>query len=126
MKLIELFEAKVDTTWHGSKQDLKWYDAYKSQPVKVKVKNHSGIGGQPSGTYTVKSFTKVGPTKAEFTITYQGSPSTASIDLDNPQMVLDKSYLRVYPFKFYSGEMPITPRQAFNLIQVKNGKKTEE
>ena len=105
--------------WHGSDTDRDWYDGYKDAPVRVKVKNISGMGGQPSGTYTVRSFTKVGPNNAEFTVNSQGREMTASLDLDNPRTYIDKNYDKQYAYDFYSGRMPITPRQAFNLIQVK-------
>jgi hypothetical protein len=105
--------------WHGSDTDRSWYDGYKDAPVRVKVKNTSGMGGQPAGTYTVRSFTKVGPNNAEFTVNSQGREMTASLDLDNPKTYIDKNYDKQYAYDFYSGRMPITPRQAFNLIQVK-------
>ena len=105
--------------WHGSDTDRDWYDGYKDAPVRVKVKNTSGMGGQPAGTYTVRSFTKVGPNNAEFTVNSQGREMTASLDLDKPKTYIDKNYDKQYAYDFYSGRMPITPRQAFNLIQVK-------
>jgi len=114
--------SEIDTTWHGSKQDLNWYELYKSNSVKVKTKNHSGIGGQPRGTYTIRSMKKVSPSKADFTINFDGGQVTASVDLDNPQMVVDKKYDTVLAFKFYSGDMPITARQAFNLFQIRSTK----
>jgi hypothetical protein len=122
----DLLKEAVNTSWHGSKKDPEWYELYKDKPLKVKTVNHSGIGGQPKGTYSIRSFKKIGKSKAEFTINFDGSPSSATVDLDNPETVLDKKYDRVLKFYFYSGAMPISARQAFNLFQVKNGKKTEE
>ena len=107
------------TEWHGSDTDREWYDEYKNAPVRVKVKNTSGMGGQPAGTYNVRSFTKTAPNNAEFTVTHQGGTMTGSLDLDKPKTYVDKNYDRKYAYDFYSGRMPITPRQAFNLMQVK-------
>ena len=109
----------VGSEWHGSDTDREWYDEYKNAPVRVKVKNTSGMGGQPAGTYNVRSFTKTAPNNAEFTVTHQGGTMTGSLDLDNPKTYVDKNYDRKYAYDFYSGRMPITPRQAFNLMQVK-------
>ena len=106
------------TAWHGSKNDLTWYDLYKEWPIKVKFKNVSRLGGQPSGTFKVRDFIKTETSNAEFTILHRGDVLTASLDLDNPQTYLDKNYDRQYMFNFYSGSMPVTPRQAFNLMQV--------
>jgi len=110
----------ADSTWHGSNSDMGWYDAYKDQPVRVKVKNHSGLGSNPAGTFIVRSFKKIDATKAELTITSRGNEMTGEIDLDNPATVVTKNYDRVPAMDFYSGNMPITPRQAFNLFQHKN------
>jgi hypothetical protein len=113
-------EAAV-TDWHGSNTDMKWYDAYKNQPVRVKIKNHSGIGSNPAGTYTVRSFKKIDATKAELTInTRMMGEMTGTVDLDNPQTVVTKKYDRVPAMDFYLGSMPVTPRQAFNMFQYKN------
>ena len=117
MKVNELFEAK---NWHGSKDDMGWYDEYKDRPIRVKVKNHSGMGGQPAGTYNIKTFKKIGSSKAEFTITSRGSEMTATVDLDKPATVLNKNLDRVSAMDFYCGSMPITARQAFNLFQSKS------
>lgn len=121
MKITEIIIEGVAeaTEWHGSDTDRSWYDEYKNDPVRVKVKNTSGMGGQPAGTYTVRSFTKVAPNNAEFTVNSQGREMTASLDLDKPKTYIDKNYDKQYAYDFYSGRMPITPRQAFNLIQVK-------
>lgn len=106
--------------WHGSNNDMRWYDAYKNQPVRVKVKNHSGLGSNPSGTFTVRSFKKIDATKAELTINTRTGEMTGTVDLDNPETVVDKNYDRVPAMSFYLGSMPVTPRQAFNMFQYKN------
>jgi hypothetical protein len=115
-------EGSEDMEWHGSNTDMKWYDAYKDQPVRVKVKNHSGLGGNPSGTFKIRSFKKIGPSKAELTITFRGEEMTGTVDLDNPETVVNKMYDKVPAMNFYIGSMPATARQAFNLFQYKNKK----
>jgi hypothetical protein len=116
-------EGIADMEWHGSNNDMGWYDAYKDQPVRVKVKNHSGLGSNPSGTFNIRSFKKIGPSKAELTIRYRMREMTGTVDLDNPETVVNKMYDRVPAMNFYIGSMPVTPRQAFNLFQHKNKKK---
>ena len=115
-------ESSEDMTWHGSNTDMGWYDAYKDQPVRVKVKNHSGLGSNPSGTFNIRSFKKIEPTKAELTINSRMGEMTGTVDLDNPETVVNKMYDRVPAMNFYIGSMPATPRQAFNLFQYKNKK----
>jgi hypothetical protein len=103
----------------GGITDTGWYDAYSQRPVRVRVKNASGIGGHPRGTYVVQSFVRTSPTEAEFTIVHQGETVTAKEDLVNPKTHLDRNYDRKKLFSFFSGAMPITARQAYNLMQFK-------
>lgn len=110
---------------HGNTTDLDWYEAYKDNPIRVRVKNTSGIGGAPSGTFNVKSFEKISSSEADFTIVAQGEKLTATEDLDNPRTYVDRNYDRKRLYSFYSGQMPITARQAFNLMQVKKQRVAE-
>jgi hypothetical protein len=103
----------------GGITDTGWYDAYSQRPVYVRVKNVSGIGGHPRGTYVVQSFVRTSPTEAEFTIVHRGEPVTAEEDLVNPKTHLDRNYDQQKLFSFFSGKMPITARQAYNLMQFK-------
>jgi len=112
----------ADPKWHGSNADMEWYDAYKDQPIRVKVKNHSGIGDGISGTFLVIKFEKIDATKATLTIKSRDGEMTATVNLDKPETVLTKQYDRVPAMKFYIGSMPATARQAFNLFQHKNNK----
>lgn len=115
-------EGSADSNWHGSDTDMEWYDAYKDQPIRVKVKNHSGIGDGISGTFPVIKFEKIDATKAELTIKSRNGEMTGKVDLDNPETVLTKQYDRVPAMNFYIGNMPATARQAFNLFQHKSDK----
>ena len=115
-------EGSADSNWHGSDTDMEWYDAYKDQPIRVKVKNHSGIGNGISGTFPIIKFEKIDATKAELTIKSRNGEMTGKVDLDNPETVLTKQYDRVPAMNFYIGSMPATARQAFNLFQHKSDK----
>ena len=108
------------TMWHGSRNDLAWYDLYKDSPVRVKVTNRSGLGGQPSGAFKVREFTKTGTSKATLTIKHLGEIMTGSIDLDDPMTYIDRNCDKQYVYNFYIGAMPATPRQAFNLFQIQH------
>ena len=115
-------EGLADSKWHGSNADMEWYDAYKDQPIRVKVKNHSGIGDGISGTFPVIKFEKIDATKATLTIKSRDGEMTATVNLDKPETVLTKQYDRVPAMNFYIGSMPATARQAFNLFQHKSDK----
>ena len=102
--------------WHGG-SDISWYEHQKQNPIKVKLVNPSKMGGQPKGLYTVKSFNKISPTEAEIVVSHRGQELTGKVDLDNPATHLDKNYDKKRDMEFYSGQRPITARQAFNLFQ---------
>ena len=119
-------EGVADYKWHGSDTDIEWYDAYKDQPIRVKVKNHSGIGSGISGTFPVIKFKKIDATNAELTIKSRNGEMTARVNLDKPETVVTKKYDRVPAMNFYIGSMPATARQAFNLFQHKNKKSDKQ
>lgn len=112
-------DSEFDLAWHGSKNDIDWYELYKDQPVRVKIKNISKIGNHPCGTFIVRSFSKINDTEAKFSIFSQGEEFFASMNLNNPPTYLDRNYDRKSVFLFYSGVMPISARQAFNLFQTR-------
>lgn len=112
-------DSNFDLTWHGSKNDISWYELYKDRPVRVKIKNISRIGNHPHGTFIVRSFSKINDADAEFSISSKSEELFASVNLDNPPTYLDRNYDRKTVFLFYSGDMPISARQAFNLFQTR-------
>lgn len=105
--------------WHGGRNDPGWYDMYKTEPLKVKVRLWRG-----TGTYTVRNFEKISPTVAEITYKRDGMLGTQRIDFDNISTYRDRQGYRNDEFSFYCGSMPITARQAFNLFQTKLHDKT--
>jgi hypothetical protein len=112
-------ESEFDSAWHGPNNNPEWYQEYKDRPIRVKVKNHSGLGNNPSGTYTVRNMVKISPTEVNVDILVRGEIMTGTENLDEPKTVLNKKYDRVNVLDFYCGSMPITARQAFNLFQTK-------
>jgi hypothetical protein len=127
MKITDLFEAVPEkepytpivlpakTPWIGSKNDMRWYEAYSDEPISVTI---SGFGPNgPSGKYAVRDFEKskgaMGNDVVDVFIMSGGSLSSTAIDLKNE---------RAKPLKFRIGSMPVTVRQAFNLFHYKKAK----
>lgn len=90
--------------------DDSWYKEYKSSPLYVKVNNPNAP--YANGRFKINNFEKESSNTVRITM----GDYSAIVDLNDPQKWL----------KFYSGKMPITAKQAFNLFQYKNGKSLTE
>ena len=102
---------KLAETEELSEEDSWWYNEYKSNPLYVRVNSPS-----VRGKFKIHNLEEVSPNIVTLSIQVRGNHSETDINLNDPPKFI----------KFYSGNMPVTARQAFKLFQYATKKEVEE